>query len=913
MALLDRFRTRPGWEDPDTETRLQAVLQIPAADRELLASIARGDEAAPVRRAAVKKLQDPELLAALSRDDDDEAVREEAVQGLLQIARASEDEAGARALQALDQPRHLVVVAREGRSGELRRAALERLEDQRSLAAVAKAAVEPALRQAALERLADPEQLAEVAGKSSHKDVAVAAVERLADLEALRQIAAHARNKAAARRARARLEELTGAPQPVTPDEQRTRDLELCRRLEALEGLPDVAALEQELGAAREEWRRLASHDEELARRFEETARRHEQRVRREREEAAERRALEERGAASARARLALCERVEALEGEDIPGGLEAAVGEWEVLEPLESDALDTLARRFEAAEHAARDRHAAWLTSAEQRSRLEELCGELERRFEDPAAQGTRGLRSEARALAALAGMDAVLASRHERIEVRFAGRDAEARAEQQHQQQQNRERIEALTRRIESLASEETPALGPAREALRESRTALESPGSLPGSLREVLLLRLRNARGALYPKVQELQDEDEWRRFGNAAVQQELCEQVEALRGREDLENVARQLRDIRNRWKQAATAPREEAEALWERFKAARDEVQAKVDVFLQERGEELARNLEQKKLLCDKAEALQSSTDWSRTAEELKKLQAEWKQVGPVARKHSNAIWKRFRAACDHFFEARKNDLQKRKEDWSSNLAQKRELCEKAEAIQDSTDWEATAAAFKVLQGEWKQVGPVRRDRSEAVWKRFRAACDVFFERYRRRDQIAREQSRASFDALCAELEALLPGEASAEAPEALREKVEGVHQRWRAGSLPREARSALEARYQKLRRELVQRFPEAFRGSELDPEANRGRAERLIARVEKLAASAPAAASSQDLATRLREALAANTIGGGEKRRHNDDELQAVRAAWSRLGPLPGEAGRALEQRFHEACRRAGA
>jgi len=889
------------------------VLQIPATEKELLASIARGDDAGPVRRAAVKKLQDVELLAAVSRDDTDEAVREEAVQGLLQIARSSEDEAGAQALAALDQPRHLVTIAREGRSGELRRAALDRLDDARSLASVAKAAGEPALRQAALERLSDPEQLAEVAGKSSHKDVAVAAVERLEGLDTLRQIAAHARNKAAARRARARLEELTGAPQPVTVEEQRSVDLELCRRVEALEGRPELDAFEQELGALREEWSRLASHDEELGRRFEEAARRHDQRIRREREEIAERLAREAREAEAEALREALCARVESLEGADIPSGLEAALAEWEALAPFESRAVDELARRFDAAEGLARERHAAWLSASEQRARLEVLCADLERRFEDEAAEGTRGVRSEARALAGLAGMDSVLARRHEKIEGRFAERDTEARVEQQKQQMENRERIEALTRRLEALAAEDAPALGPAREALRESRATLESPGSLPGPVREVLLLRLRNARSTLYPKVQELQDEDEWRRFGNAAVQQELCEQVEALKEREDLENVARQLRDIRNRWKQAATAPREEAEALWERFKASRDEVQAKVDAFLQKRGEEHARNLELKKQLCEKAEALQVSTDWTRTAEELKKLQAEWKQVGPVARKHSNTIWKRFRAACDAFFEARKNDLHQRKEDWSKNLALKRELCEKAEAIQDSTDWDATAAAFKTLQAEWKQVGPVRRDRSEAIWKRFRAACDVFFERYRRRDQIAREESRAVFDAMCAELEALLPEDASAPAPEGLKEKVEDVHGRWRAGSLPRESRAALQARYQKLRRDLVERYAEAFRGTELDPEANRGRAEKLIARVEKLAAAVPAAATAQDLATRLREALAANTIGGGEKRKRNEEELQAARAAWARLGPLPGEAGRALEQRFNDACRRAGA
>ena len=127
-------------------------------------------------------------------------------------------------------------------------------------------------------------------------------------------------------------------------------------------------------------------------------------------------------------------------------------------------------------------------------------------------------------------------------------------------------------------------------------------------------------------------------------------------------------------------------------------------------------------------LCERAEALADSTNWIQTADEIKRLQAEWKTIGPVTRGQEKAIWERFRIPCDRFFTRRHQDLAQRKGMWTENLAKKEALCARAEALAESTDWDSAAAEIKALQAEWKAIGPVKKTRSEAIWQRFRGAC-----------------------------------------------------------------------------------------------------------------------------------------------------------------------------------------
>src|SRR5262249_41082471 len=151
-----------------------------------------------------------------------------------------------------------------------------------------------------------------------------------------------------------------------------------------------------------------------------------------------------------------------------------------------------------------------------------------------------------------------------------------------------------------------------------------------------------------------------------------QEELCRRLEALAAREDLEQVAKDLRSLDERWAEVKTAPRAEADALRGRYQAARASLKEKIDAYFAAKAACEADNLRQKEELAGRAGALADSTDWLKASEELKGLQARWKGIGPAPRRQADAVWKRFRGACDTFFARRQEDLKKRKHEWAAH-------------------------------------------------------------------------------------------------------------------------------------------------------------------------------------------------------------------------------------------------
>ncbi len=875
-SLIDRLINKPEWQHPDPAVRADAVLRLPSAEREVLLGIAREDAEPRVRRAAAKKLSDLETLSELARSDEDQGVRDEARSRLAYLAaHASEKGQGVAALAALDEARHLGVVARSAALPAVREAAVSALSEPRALATVVREAEDGATRLLALGRINDGPTLLALALNSDQKAVAVGAVERLEDAEGLRQVADKARVSAAARRARTKLEEdgIADGPAPPAP----------------------------------------STGDEEADREVYERARAEQER------EASER-------ARAVAARTSLCESVEGAAGEAIPAALEQARAAWAEAAPLASPEAAGLESRFEEAIATAGRRHQAWLAGLERREELAALVTEAEKLA---AAEDQGKLRSawdeverKWKDLSASADQPD-LRSRFEEAVGRHRAHRRAAREGQEKKDRENLARLTALAGRAEALVAKEQPSLRDVDHVSREVRSALDHPGHFPTRHdREEVLARLEAARKALYPRLQELREDAEWKRWANVSAQEELCARAESLLEEKDLAQAARQLRDLDARWKQAKEAPKEKADELWTRFKAARDVVKERVDGYFAKQAEELAENLRQKEALCEKAEELAESGSWVKTADELRALQAEWKKIGPVPRAQSRKIWDRFRKPCDRFFTRWQEHRNQRSQEWAGNLARKEGLCEKAEALQDSTDWEATAGELKRLQTEWREIGAVKKSRSEAVWKRFRAACDHFFDRYKHRDALALEEVKGTRERLCAELEELVPAEgAEAPPPDDLVGRVQAAQTAWRqAGELPRDMMAPLDERFARVRDRLVELFPGAFAGTELDPEASRRKAEKLVARVEALledlapASGAAAIETAEELATRLRDALAANTIGGKEaeeSRWHSaTSEVEAAQASWRHLGPMPGAEGEALAERFHRACQR---
>ena len=984
MGLLDRFKTQPRWKHADPTVRALGVQDSQDEEHDLLVSLARTDPDPRVRRAAVSRLGNVAVLTDVVRRENDTQVRDEASGVLLDIALGAyeaEEAAslaavdGLTALPLVDAQKQLVLVAKTARREAVSRRALDGLrDDPRVLGTTARRAENAATRLAALARLTDPQELVATALKSDYKDVAVAAVDRITDPQAWRTIATRAKNPAAQRRARAlvrALEEQESAAADAEvkrlaqADEQRKAQRELCRDVEALLPASDQPQAPQRLRAIEDRWERIGGDaDPELARRFgaavaavREGLERH----------AAEREELEQAAGDRTRgiaAREELRARVAALAPSEVATLLPGIRSDWQALPPLTGGDDPALIARFDAACRAAEARAREAEMAEQQLERLEPLCAEAEVLVADPdllkrpdgRVQWKR-LRDEWRAIGEPLQTDervAPLAARWSAVEQTVQVREQELR------DARAREERDALTRRAHAadtadrIAATPDATLKTIDRVLRDIREALGTLDHLPHTPdRDLVRTRLEAARSALGPRAQELRDADEWQRWANASVQEHLIAKAEALKSVEDPADAARQLRDLQEEWKKVAAGPRDQGQVLWRRFKTALDEVRQRTDAFFETQAQARSENLQRKLALCERAEALSESSDWIVTADAIKALQAEWKTIGPGPRKNEQAAWERFRTACDRFFTRRHEDLAQRKHAWSDNLAKKEALCVRAETLAESSDWEPAAAELKRLQAEWKTIGPVRKNKSEVIWHRFRAACDRFFERYKQRHILDLNVRLAAREALIAEALALSAppaaaaperapaagdGEpASVDAPAASAESpapeaeatppppidrvsaVRSLRTRWaNAPVLPREVLAPLSQRFEAALAAVVGADPDAVRGTEFDVTANLRRLQELVSRAESLAGPEPArrdaVSPASILATQLREALAANTIGGRaddeSKVRAAEQEMRQLQSAWTQVGFVPDTQARPLAMRFQRACQR---
>lgn len=213
--------------------------------------------------------------------------------------------------------------------------------------------------------------------------------------------------------------------------------------------------------------------------------------------------------------------------------------------------------------------------------------------------------------------------------------------------------------------------------------------------------------------------------------------LCEAAEKLAEEPDVVSAFHQLQKLHQEFRSIGPVAKDLRENIWARFKAASTAVNRRHQQHFEMLKEKEQNNLDQKTVICEIAESmdydnLKTFADWENKTQEILALQAKWKTIGYAPQKMNVKIFERFRAACDEFFKRKAAFFKQIKENMAENLEKKKALCEKAEALKDSTDWKQTAEILTQLQKEWKTIGPVAKKHSDAVWKRFIGACDYFF-------------------------------------------------------------------------------------------------------------------------------------------------------------------------------------
>ena len=312
-----------------------------------------------------------------------------------------------------------------------------------------------------------------------------------------------------------------------------------------------------------------------------------------------------------------------------------------------------------------------------------------------------------------------------------------AELQAELDRQKEENLQKKQEILERIKVLSA--TP---------EEANQAYKEFKELQNQWKELTLVPAEKANELwktyqLY--VEQYDDQlklnNEFREYDfkkNLEIKTRLCETAEKLNEEADVISAFQQLQALHQEFKETGPVAKELREEIWARFKAASTAVNKRHQQYFEELKQKEEENLAHKTALCEKIEAvdltaIKTATAWEAQTQQIIEMQKEWRTIGFAPQKMNVKIFERFRGACDRFFTEKAAFFKRLKEEQAQNLAKKTELCEKAEALKDSTDWKATADKLMQIQKEWKTIGAVPKKHSESLWQRFIGACDYFFE------------------------------------------------------------------------------------------------------------------------------------------------------------------------------------
>lgn len=330
-----------------------------------------------------------------------------------------------------------------------------------------------------------------------------------------------------------------------------------------------------------------------------------------------------------------------------------------------------------------------------------------------------------------------------------------AEQRAAIEAEQQKNYERKKEIIDKIIEMGSDVDNA-NRFFQQVRDLQNEFKEIGEVPAPVAADLWKSYQDAVEKFYDQLKinkELRDYDFKK---NLSEKELLVAEADKLRAEEDVITAFRRLQELHEQWRSIGPVPKEVREEIWGRFKDISAEINKRYQTFFEERKARERENELAKEALCERIESyefdkLSTYAAWDEMTKLIIAAQEDWKKIGYASRKSNNALFARFRETCDKFFAAKAEFFRGMKDTLSRNLEKKIALCERAEALKDSTEWRKAADEFVAMQKEWKTIGAVAKKHSDQVWRRFLAACDYFFEQKKKNNSGTRRTERANLE------------------------------------------------------------------------------------------------------------------------------------------------------------------
>ncbi len=864
MAIGDFFR--PKYKHSKSEVRAAAVAAMDTDDIDLLIEVASKDTDLAIRRTAIDKISDPETLAGLAESQDDAKLRDYANSLALDIwvAKAvnSDDEIVAEENFLLAAKhggqRVIASVAGQSKHSNVRRLALSKIDDDKALAQVVRKSQRMEEWQLALERIGDETVLRRIATDETRKQVAFAALERITDGDLLDEIASKAKSKpvrAKAKRAKAAMVKTKPVQSKISDSEKQDRAerSQLVRTIESFVGGDEWIESRVVVDESVARWDELGQGDKaKLIARFDKALARYNKNH-------------EQYGRAA-----------------------------QEALRRAKEEALREERKAADQAEAAIRTAQAE--AASETSEAVSDESADSETSTSSDSSDSTGDTSSDA------SGQATIVAK-----PTSTDDRESERRLD-------NQDDMERLCESLEELV--EVKEIRNVDKTLKEIDRGRRKVGALPQNVEESLRARYDEARKKAVIYLGDLREADDWKRWATVPKMEELVKIAKELLAAEEIPNTGEILKKLQREWRELGPAPREKADELWKDFKATCDEVYERVKVQRDARDIEQTANLEKKEALCVRAEELQSSEDWAATGELFKELQTEWKTIGPVPRRKSDGQWKRFRAACDAFFEARAPHLEERFAEEADNLEAKEALVKEIEILAATEvgldEIEGQIQQVRDMQRRWRDIGKVAHKEFTAVGDAYKKACDEVYGKREAIADAAREAARAIVNDLEKKIVDCSDAGWDSDAEDIAKQVLE-IRSSYKEMDSQSEGYEALGAKVDTLIRAQLESEPAAYAGSELDPKRSAQARAKLIEQAEELlpAVEDSDEKSAEEMAESLRSALADRALGGILSKtggRSIPEMVTALRADWEKIPPVPGAPGTASEQRFTTLC-----
>lgn len=401
-----------------------------------------------------------------------------------------------------------------------------------------------------------------------------------------------------------------------------------------------------------------------------------------------------------------------------------------------------------------------------------------------------------------------------------------AEQRAAIEAEQQKNYERKKEIIDKIIEMGSDVDNA-NRFFQQVRDLQNEFKEIGEVPAPVAADLWKSYQDAVEKFYDQLKinkELRDYDFKK---NLSEKELLVAEADKLRAEEDVIAAFRRLQELHEQWRSIGPVPKEVREEIWGRFKDISAEINKRYQTFFEERKARERENELAKEALCERIESyefdkLSTYAAWDEMTKLIIAAQEDWKKIGYASRKSNNALFARFRETCDKFFAAKAEFFRGMKDTLSRNLEKKIALCERAEALKDSTEWRKTADELAALQKEWKTIGAVAKKHSDQVWRRFLAACDYFFEQKKKNNSGTRRTERANLEQKNEIIDKLKALDLDALGRENAIKAVKDLQAEWQSvGHVPFSEKDNIYEAYRAVVNELYQKLDISQRGSRM--------------------------------------------------------------------------------------------